>query len=131
MASNSAIKLSELSDSELGELFINQLKNRNQHCSFFRDDLSDLLEILHRHTLLVELSGKVFDKLDMDPAEFMEIMRGDDPQYPSDRVELKKDQSTSRKSVSDHLDTLFSLAGLSESNKRMLMDFSLLSSDAM
>lgn len=93
--------------------------------------LSDLLEILHRHTLLVELSGKVFDKLDMDPAEFMEIMRGDDPQYPSDRVELKKDQSTSRKSVSDHLDTLFSLAGLSESNKRMLMDFSLLSSDAM
>ena len=131
MASNSAIKLSELSDSELGELFNNQLNNRKQHCSFFRDNLSDLLEILHRHTLLVELSGKVFDKLDMDPTEFMEIMRGEDPQYPSDRVELKKDQSTSRKSVSDHLDTLFSLAGLSEFNKRMLMDFSLLSSDAM
>lgn len=34
MASNSAIKLSELSDSELGELFNNQLNNRKQHCSF-------------------------------------------------------------------------------------------------
>lgn len=131
MESSSAIKIAEMDDEDLGTLFLNQLQNRTEHVELFMSKMNELLDVLHHHTLLAELSGKVFDKLDISPEKFIAIMQGEDPQYPKNSVESSKDNTDTRRSISAHLDTLFSLAGLDEYKVRILLDFSLLPSDKM
>lgn len=131
MESQSSVRVKEIDDQLLGELFIRQISRRTGIVDTFQNNMANVLDILHRNTMLVVLAGKVLDNSDLSPDEFIKRMSGEDPKYITHTIEHRKDNHVSRKTIPDHLDTLFSLAGLNSEQKHLLMDFALLPSGAM
>ena len=133
MESQSSVRVKEIDDHILGELFIRQISRRTGIVDTFQNNMANVLDILHRNTMLVVLAGKVLDNSDLSPDEFIKRMSGEDPKYITHTIEHRKDNHVSRKTktIPDHLDTLFSLAGLNSEQKHLLMDFALLPSGAM
>ncbi len=119
---DSAINLDEIDDDNLCVLFLNQIKKRTEEILLLQNNMVDIIRLLHRNTLLVEISGKVFDSIKLTLNEFMKTILGDDPQYDKQKVTHKRQTRTTE----DFLKSLFSIAFLTEQQYIILMDFSLL-----
>lgn len=124
---NSAISVDALDDEELATLFLTQIITRTNHHELIRQNIATIIEALHRNTLLVELSGKVFDCSNLSLTQFIKEISGEDPKYDEKKVK----HGTTICNTEEHLLRLFSIAGLSNDKKQILLDFALLAEGAM
>lgn len=80
-----------------------------------RDNIVDIIDVIHRHTLSVELSARLLQKGLIEPAELLEKLKDNSVNpHSSDKIKISKDGLSIKDTYFNHLHTLFSLYLLDE-----------------
>ena len=105
---------------ELNE--ITDLENLVSLASYFYTDtpnqrqiVESIIETVHRHTLLVELSARLLQTGILEPSEVLaKLSESTAAPEASDKISITKDGHTKKATYHNHIRTLFSLFALSE-----------------
>ena len=80
-----------------------------------RQIVESIIETVHRHTLLVELSARLLQTGILEPSEVLsKLSESTAAPEASDRISITKDGHTKKATYHNHIKTLFSLFALSE-----------------
>lgn len=96
--------------------------------------IRDIIELLERHTMAVELAAKYLADSDVLPSEFVEELRTNSGITSADsdiEVSQRKDGKRSIQTVTAHLMTLFNMSGFSDAEKELIGSLALLGNAVM
>ena len=105
-------ELNEISDLEslvsLASYFYTDTSNQ-------RPTVESIIETIHRHTLLVELSARLLQTGILEPSEILaRLSESTAAPVASDKISITKDGHTKKATYHNHIKTLFSLFSLSD-----------------
>ncbi len=89
-----------------------------------RSVLLSIIETVYRHTLSVEIAARLLKSSNITPSELLFKLIENNIKLDSDeKIQIKKDNKTSKKTYYNHLHTLFRLFELTDKQKYIVMNF--------
>ncbi len=89
-----------------------------------RSVLLSIIETVNRHTLSVEIAARLLKSSNITPPELLSKLIENSIKLDSEeKIQIKKDNKTSKKTYYNHLHTLFRLFELTEKQKYIMMNF--------
>ena len=81
----------------------------------YKDTVEEIMEIVHYHTLSVELAARLLQSGMLTPEQVLEKLREEKAAYSgTDLIRITKDGETKKATYYDHIETLFALFRLSQ-----------------
>lgn len=121
------IEIEEFKDiADLQALFYSY--NKIDYSEDDRKIIDDIIEIVDRHTMTVELIAKQLRTSEIEPIILYEKLKSLEgiTSANKDKVKLRKDKKLNNKSIMMHLEVVFNTAKLSDFEKYILMNMSLI-----
>lgn len=103
--------------------------DRHNYDSHQQECVKEIIELLERHTMTVELAAKYLDDSDILPSELLESLKTSSGITAADsdiEVSQRKDGKRSTRSITAHLLALFNMSGFSNSEKELIGSLSLM-----
>lgn len=103
--------------------------DRHNYDSHQQKCVKEIIELLERHTMTVELAAKYLDDSDILPSELLESLKTSSGITAADsdiEVSQRKDGKRSTRSITAHLLALFNMSGFSSSEKELIGSLSLM-----
>ncbi len=89
-----------------------------------RSVLLSIVKTVYRHTLSVEIAARLLKSSNITPSELLSKLIENNIKLDSEeKIQVKKDNKTSKKTYYNHLHTLFRLFDLTEKQKYIIMNF--------
>lgn len=89
-----------------------------------RPVLLSIIGTVYKHTLSVEIAARLLKSSNITPSELLSKLAENNIKLDSEeKVQIKKDNKTSKKTYYNHLHTLFRLFDLTEKQKYIMMNF--------
>ncbi len=94
--------------------------------------LLSIIKTVYRHTLSVEIAARLLKSSNITPSELLSKLIENNIKLDSEeKIQIKKDNKTSKKTYYNHLHTLFRLFDLTEKQKYIMMNFCFVSIDGI
>ena len=91
--------------------------------------LNEIVELVHHHTLAVELIARLLENGILDPFSLLKKLESEKAAFDaSDKIKITKDGKTYKETYYNHIHTLFSLYHLSEEHKNIMCSLTLIPS---
>lgn len=103
--------------------------DRHHYDSHQQECVKEIIELLERHTMTVELAAKYLDDSDILPSELLESLKTNSGITAADsdiEVSQRKDGKRSTRSITAHLLALFNMSGFSDGEKELIGSLSLM-----
>ena len=89
-----------------------------------RSVLLSIIETVYRHTLSVEIVARLLKSSNLTPSNLLsKLIENNIKLDTEEKIQIKKDNKTSKKTYYNHLHTLFRLFDLTEKQKYIMMNF--------
>ncbi len=89
-----------------------------------RSILLSIIETVNRHTLSVEIAARLLKSSNITPSELLsKLIKNNIKLDSEEKIQIKKDNKTSKKTYYNHLHTLFRLLDLTAKQKYIMMNF--------
>lgn len=86
--------------------------------------LLSVIETVNRHTLSIEIAARLLKSTNITPSELLSKLIENNIKLDSEeKIQIKKDNKTSKKTYYNHLHTLFRLFDLTEKQKHIMINF--------
>ena len=80
-----------------------------------------IIEVVHRHTLTVEMAAKIMTASALEPEDLLETLKADGLYLPNrNKIRLQKDAKTKKDRISNHIERLFQLQKLPDEHRHIL-----------
>lgn len=89
--------------------------------------LDEIVELVHHHTLAVELIARLLENGILDPSSLLNKLKTEKAAFDAtDKIQITKDGKAYKESYYNHIHTLFSLYHLSEEHKNIMSSLTLI-----
>ncbi len=90
-------------------------------------ELSQIIDIVHSHTLAVELAARLLEKGILEPSELLIKLKEEKAAlHTDDKIDITKDGKSVKDTYYGHIHTLFSLYQLSEQEQNMMCSMTMI-----
>ena len=97
------------------------------HADRHRAILEEIIEVLHRHTLAIELAARLLETGMMKPKAVLEKLIEEKASFDaSDKISMSKDGKSQRATYYDHIHALFSMFKLSQPQREIMRNLTLI-----
>ena len=97
------------------------------HAEKHRAVLEEIMEVLHRHTLAIELAARLLETGMLKPKAVLEKLIEEKASFDaSDKISMSKDGKSQRATYYDHIHTLFSMFRLSMPQREIMRNLTLI-----
>ena len=102
--------------------------NGRSYAAQEQDCIVEMIELLERHTMTVEMTAKYLDDSDVLPSEFIKELRTNEGITSANEVEIDQRKDGKRRSmiINDHLLMLFNMTGFSNEEKELIGSLALM-----
>lgn len=102
--------------------------NGHSYAAQEQDCIVEMIELLERHTMTVEMTAKYLDDSDVLPSEFIKELRTNEGITSANEIEVDQRKDGKRRSmiINDHLLMLFNMTGFSNEEKELIGSLALM-----